>query len=644
MNKKAKRKEKRQKKELARMKRLSRFRPLKNFAWWLTGVLTPVILLVVVIAVGVFLIPISTYVKWAGGENTSEYVSDEIANKSIFGSIQGIADYTMNDIPAIKMLVDGLSNKLSSLSINNSSVIKVDTEKLETLKDYKIVGDFSGFFAQYTSCLSVVATIGGIGVDLGEMGQLPAVNTFEEVQSDEKLTAHLTENAPLETPQLYYYDANQLPTDLGGVTPQSDGGDGDSGVQPTEGNYQRAFKNDGSLVEELSSLTTEQLGELKFYYPALNSVPMVDFPAVFGPRFKMTKINSILEVFSSGESDGILSRIAGEETIETVGSLDTEDIKLVDVIEPPSDYEPEIGSENYDAELEAYNKNRDIYNILKDATGKSTYEEITLADLSNMDTDKVLLVHVLDAPTSDDASVQMPEVGSDNYEAEMKAYNAYHQNRKLYDILMDASNKTVESCEDYKELTVKDLNNFNVNNIKLSHVMEESSNKIIQTLLEQDKEDDPVTLGTIGDKINALPVKDVYDVECFTTNKDEAVIDATPYYKTVENNQTVYTTTEEGEEVYYISKTSNIWLFMLFDSSEVDANSGVANKYAEQDITVEALQDRIEGISGNIINATVRQIYECGMIDESYENINNLTIIGVIERLDDLIPQQGQTP
>ena len=113
MNKIAKKELKQQRKErkqLARMKRLSRFRFFKNFLWWLTGVLTPVFLLVIVIAVGTFLIPISTYLKWAGIENPNDYVSQEISSKNVFNGVMGISEYTVDDVPAVKSLIGSLTD------------------------------------------------------------------------------------------------------------------------------------------------------------------------------------------------------------------------------------------------------------------------------------------------------------------------------------------------------------------------------------------------------------------------------------------------------------------------------------------------------------------------------------------------------
>ena len=468
MNKLAKKELKKQKKEqkqLARMKRLSRFRFFKNFLWWLTGVLTPVVLLVIVVAVGTFLIPISTYLRWAGVENPNDYVSQEIASKNVFNGITGVSEYTMEDVPAVKMLINSLTDTLSEIDVNGNPVIKVDREKLNTLKNYKIIDDISSIFNDYVSCLSVVITVESLGVDLGEIGQIPTINDFEEVKNDENLNKRLSDGTPLETPQLYYFDAKQLPTSNGGATTFSAG----QGEQNPD--YRRAFKNDSNFVDELSSLTAEQITSLNFYYPALDQVPMVDFMAVFGPRFKMTTVVSLLEVFSTVDEDGLFNKILGGETIDSIGSLNMTSIKLVDVLDPPSDEKPEENDPEYQAKLQAYNRNRSVYNILKDCTGKTNYEDITLDDLTRIDTDNVMLATFIEAPTSD-VYCEMPSEDDPNYDTKMQAYNAYHQNRKLYDILLNASNIPFVSHETYSELKLKHLKNIDINDVKLVTVID----------------------------------------------------------------------------------------------------------------------------------------------------------------------------
>ena len=512
LTRKEKRKERRQKKEVSRLKRISRFRPFKNLLWWLTGVITPIILLVIAIGAGTFLIPISTYIKWAGG-NPEDYVNEEISDKSVYGSIANISDYTMEDVPAIKLLVEALSDALSGIQINGTPLFDINRDKLEGLKDNKLVGDFAGFFTEYTSCLSVVATISCLGIDFGALGQLSSMNTFEEVKEDEQLNLYLSDGTPVEVPQLYYFDANQLvsmaiildppvaqpqtadpndpdsndpvdPEPSNPVDPEpSDPVEPDNPEEPAEeptepaGDYRRLFNNDGTLVSDLSTLTPEQLDELVIYYPALNSVPMVDFMAVFGPRIKTTSVNSLVGAFTGSTGDGLLDKILGDKTIASLGGLTTSDIYLVDFLDPPSEEMPtDPEAEDYQEKLNAYNKNRDIYDILMGATGKQTYAEISLADLSNMDINAVSLSVILDAPTTDTILEKPTDESAPDYEEQLKAYtesyNGYHQNRKLYDILLDAAGIEFVSYETYNELTIEHLRSINIDNVKLSSVLE----------------------------------------------------------------------------------------------------------------------------------------------------------------------------
>ncbi|MBO5714461.1 MAG: hypothetical protein J6R83_03445, partial [Clostridia bacterium] len=353
--------------------------------------------------------------------------------------------------------------------------------------------------------------------------------------------------------------------------------------------------------------------------------------------------------------------------------------------------------ENYQEKLEAYNKNREVYNILMESTGNTSYESIKLGDISKMDTGNVTLANIIDAPTSDEKVEKPLDPDAPDYQEQLDKYNAYNQNRKLYDILLDSAGIKFTSCEDYKKLKVNSLNDFDVQSIKLSTVMGSSSNSIIQSLIDEDNahvnEEDyvPVTLGTIGDRINGLLVKDVYNVEVFTTDVNKANFSNIkynetdmPYYKTEdEEGNVTYSTTGSGEEyyvigyyktvdfngivryvtekpeggddtLYYISKDSSVWLFMLFDSFDIDQSkfddttgqlvykgTGVAETYIEKNITIKGLKDRISVVSVNIMNASVRQICDCGMLDGEYDKIYGLSFVEAIKELNRLMSLMG---
>ena len=322
-----------------------------------------------------------------------------------------------------------------------------------------------------------------------------------------------------------------------------------------------------------------------------------------------------------------------------------DNVVLANIIDAPTSdipcEEPDQNDPDYEekkAEYDAYHKNRKLYDILLDASGieyesYQSYRLLKVSHLNDFDMNKVKLVKVIEPPTD-----EMPE-----------------RNRDIYNILLDCV--TDPSVKGYEDITLNHLSNVEIDNVKLSTVMSGSSNDIIQTLIDEDnahKDEDgyePATLGNIGDRINKLLVKDVYEVDCFTTNISEAVDNPVTYYKSVgQDGKTIYSTTGEGEE-YYVAKSSSVWLFMLFDAEDVDkttfdeetglelhVGTGVANKYVEMDVTIKELKTRINVVSKNIMKATVRQVCDSGMLEGDYPKIYGLTFSDAIKRLNDLHP------
>jgi hypothetical protein len=93
---------------------------------------------------------------------------------------------------------------------------------------------------------------------------------------------------------------------------------------------------------------------------------------------------------------------------------------------------------------------------------------------------------------------------------------------------------------------------------------------------------------------------------------------------------------------------------MLFNSFDTDVSrfdentglivyqgSGVAEVYMEKNITVKGLKDRISEVSVNIMNATVRQICDCGMLDGEYDKIYGLSFVQAIKELNKLMSMGG---
>ena len=93
--------EARKERRLKRGNRALRFRGLKNFLFWLTGVVSGFIIIAGLIFLAVYVLPTKTILGYGGISDTDEYVSDEIAEKSIVKALLGFSDYSVGDIPII---------------------------------------------------------------------------------------------------------------------------------------------------------------------------------------------------------------------------------------------------------------------------------------------------------------------------------------------------------------------------------------------------------------------------------------------------------------------------------------------------------------------------------------------------------------
>ena len=897
---------------LVRGRRALRLRRTKNFAFWLTGVFSSIALLLAGVFIAIAILPVSVY--FGGKENAEKYLGENLASKSFLSNVQNVQSVTLNDVPALNDAVYAVVDTVNGI-FSDAKLLEVDEEELSALGDKKLVGNDSAM-AGIFGCIKLVATMDSFGLDLGSLGDLDIMDTYSVIEDDEDLEAFLTTGEKVGNPKLYYYDQASFIT-VAGMNSFSTS-------SLTQSNYIRAFNDDGELDESLKSIPQNKLKDVKFYYPALKKVPIGDLLSVFGVRFNSMKVKSILEAFSGEmDEDNPIVKILGDKSISDMGDLNENSIKMVDFIDPPSDYKPEIGEENYQEKLDAYEQNRKIYEILLDcsgktayeditfgdltsldmdgvklssvieapsqenpetnkklydvlidatgkasydditigdmdsfnmdgvklstvievpteengnknkklydvlldatgkasydditiedmngfdmdgvklvtvieapsqenptknkklydvlldatgktsygditiadmnnfnmdnvklvtvieapstenptknkklyevlldATGKATYDEITIADMNNFDMDKVKMVTVIEAPTAENSNknkklydVLLDATGKESYsditiadmnnfdmdnvklltvvpgpteenpETNKKLYNmllditgktaydkllvgdmanididkaklvtvinaptsdnpedgtAYSVNRKLFDVLMDATGNKNTGYQSYSVLKIGDLNSFDMDKVNLKTVMNSSENKIIQALLNSDDPNDDtdnVTIGNMSEKINQLDVETVYDKHCFTSDPTKAVSNAVKYYLTIdEDGKKIYSIDSTGSDgtVYYVDKSSVMWLFLEYTAEGVDYSSGtyvgtgIASKYVDKHLTVGKMDDSIGSISSEIMNASVHQLYECGILSVEYTNIKGMKIIDVVAKL-----------
>ena len=301
------RKEQKQKDAL----RSYRFRGLKNFLFWLSGMLTCLILIVSALFVGLKVIPIGTYL----GSSANGYVSEDVSSKSIIDAFLKANTYDMSDFPVVADALDELIK-----GANLDEFVEIDVERIKTLK-------FDGDFAtNLQSCVKVVATLDSVGgADLlGDIGKLDVFSTWAEVDAD---------NMPIDedndgvidkdgggefssNPKLYYYLKTSEPALL-------------AAKMSSEGEYVRAFDDNGRYVDGYE-------GE-KLYLANLSKVPILDIVDLIDESFGRLKLTNLLETFGGSELDAsIIGNILGDKTISQMGNITGDSILIKDFLGEPT--------------------------------------------------------------------------------------------------------------------------------------------------------------------------------------------------------------------------------------------------------------------------------------------------------------------
>lgn len=322
-----------------------RLRPLKNFGMWLTGVLTSFAIIIGGIFVGVKIVPIKSYV----GEETNQYVSDKIANKSILDALLDVKEYELTDVPAAAELVLGLVDELGL-----GAYIELDEEKVKALQ-LTYDDPNKTFMSEFQACIKVVATMDTVGLTemIGDLAKLSAFSEWEEVKdTDISLDANGNiakdgEGNLLNNPALYYY----VPENNGAVAPFAMG-------EPDpvdDASYKRAFDDEGNkLYHDGATL----------HYAKLSAVTIVEALDLIDESFGRLELNEILNVGGANVKEGdMIYDLLADKTISDAGSIGPESIYIMTL----------LGGE----------EDADIYNILSSALDGKPAGDITVADLSS---------------------------------------------------------------------------------------------------------------------------------------------------------------------------------------------------------------------------------------------------------------------
>ena len=350
--------------------------------------------------------------------------------------------------------------------------------------------------------------------------------------------------------------------------------------------------------------------------------------------FKYFKTNKILlsSVLENNSDNATIYKLLTEATglpvdkitVESLNGFKTDNVHLVSVMPYSAD-------------------NADLYKILCQATNTADYNAITVATLKDFsvgnvnmgtalpganDTLKSILVQALGG-TKDYEDILISELGSADFSiSKVKLKNVLTgvpDDGLLAQILSQATG-TATTAKPFEDITIEDLSgsSFTLDNVQLATVLHENTddNPILNALLHADG--DPVTVGTLSERIGSLTVYSVYGESVFTTVQSKAVYDLA-YYMTFEDGKHVgYTTNAEDARVkdttkYYLSTDSGMWGLVCLDAKTLiysGANAGRASEYVICTLTVKDMENGAS-ISDKLKNATLRRMIDAGVLDGS---------------------------
>ena len=304
------------------------------------------------------------------------------------------------------------------------------------------------------------------------------------------------------------------------------------------------------------------------------------------------------------------ANIAEKATLLTVKdiSVNVNNVKLSTVL-------PNLNSDTVSLICGAINNKR-----IKTNSGEPnvTKDNITIGQITEFDADYASLISVLPINT---------------------------ETTMLYKVLLDSANKDwteTNLSELAKELTIADVK-VDMNNVKLSTVIQSSSNNILSLLIA----DETVTVGNIGTKIDELLIEEVFPAVCFTTTNTGSAV----YYK-VDNDEYMLAThvnNPTDTTRYYISEDAHIWLFLYYNpdfdgdnkltASDFDTH-GNAIHYKDTHHKLSELQYDVDHISDRLMGATIRQLVDTKLLDDGEgfsEELYIMTLSESIKKLDEAV-------
>lgn len=572
MSAKEKARERKKEKRIKRALRSYRCRFLKNFFIWLWGVVSFVILFVAGIAILLGAIPVKSLL---GNDSDKAGV---IADESLLTALMNINSYTFGDVPYAKKLIDDL-NETSILDGKKlSDFVSIDTTNLDQVP-------IAQFFNQIDTRIKVVATLDGIvGIDtMGDLGRLEIFSSWTEV------TTGVDTDAQDFNPANYYY-------------------------MVSEGNYQRAFNDDKTLVAPQGST---------LYYPALAYIPVLEAVDLIDERLGSEKMTDLIVTLGGAEltDDSILKKVLGDKTISQVGEIT-------------------------DIELEAFfpeAENQDLYNILRAGAEIPAGEKVTINSLNGLDINKIKLSDIMEETADNESLFNVLRSATNTPEGQDITIGSLSsiqmENIVLSDILEEEGSETLFKIlrsgiglEEGEEITIEHLETLDPNKIDLEVILEKNTTneklfELLRSALDL-KDTDPITI----DKLEGLDTNKI-DVEVIIeqTSTNEHLFDILHHATGTPSNRHVTigdmkNFSMDGVYLYDVLEledTSTLYK-VLTQSINPDYSQITVSQLAGLSLSNVQLSTVIDTPSADLKNI-LSQIY-----NEEYDNIKVSTLNGAI--------------
>ncbi len=246
-----------------------RFRSLKNFMFWFFGVMSSVGIILGSIFIGVKVIPISTYSKWAGIDS-SEYVSEQIAGKSLFDAIKSMDQYTIGDVPVIEKFVKDLLEETGA-----DDFVVVDYDAIKDVKFMNAKND-SDLIDEISACIKLS----------------PEIEMFKNVKA---YTEHQSTENPLVREGSSWVAKDGKNLNLYCYT--------DEFARSTI--YYDVVAN-GKISPAIANLTETQMKQINFYFKPLTELPILEI------------VNGISSVMDMLDVDDVISLISDENEVNPI--------------------------------------------------------------------------------------------------------------------------------------------------------------------------------------------------------------------------------------------------------------------------------------------------------------------------------------